>query len=104
MHQADAFRINPDVAAIPMSQREAIWKAWKDEMIWPIRPREIPTWSCRNRFATPCSNMWIRGMPAMPTFSAFWVSAWKVTGWCFKNIPLKQMFITVQRFRSNLNH
>lgn len=27
MHQADAFRINPDVAAIPMSQREAIWKA-----------------------------------------------------------------------------
>jgi hypothetical protein len=48
--------------------------------------------------------MWIRGMPAMPTFSAFWVSAWKVTGWCFKNIPLKQMFITVQRFRSNLNH
>ena len=27
MHQSDAFRINPDVAAIPMSQREAIWKA-----------------------------------------------------------------------------
>ena len=27
MHQADAVRINPDVAAIPMSQREAIWKA-----------------------------------------------------------------------------
>ena len=27
MHQADASMINPDVAAIPMSQREAIWKA-----------------------------------------------------------------------------
>ena len=27
MNQADAVRINPDVAAIPMSQREAIWKA-----------------------------------------------------------------------------
>ncbi len=27
MHQADASRINPDVAAIPMSKREAIWKA-----------------------------------------------------------------------------
>jgi aminotransferase len=27
MHQANAFRINPDVAAIPMSQRETIWKA-----------------------------------------------------------------------------
>ena len=27
MHQVDAFRINPDVAAIPMSKREAIWKA-----------------------------------------------------------------------------
>lgn len=27
MHQADAVRINPDVTAIPMSQREAIWKA-----------------------------------------------------------------------------
>ena len=27
MHQADVCRINPDVATIPMSQREAIWKA-----------------------------------------------------------------------------
>ena len=27
MHQADASMINPDVAAIPMSKREAIWKA-----------------------------------------------------------------------------
>ncbi len=27
MHQADASMINPNVAAIPMSQREAIWKA-----------------------------------------------------------------------------
>ena len=27
MYQADAFGINPDVAAIPMSQREAIWQA-----------------------------------------------------------------------------
>ena len=26
MHQADASGINPDVAAIPMSKREAIWK------------------------------------------------------------------------------
>ena len=29
MQQADASRINPDVAAIPMSQREAIWKAMR---------------------------------------------------------------------------
>jgi len=27
MHQSDASRINPDVAAIPMSERESIWKA-----------------------------------------------------------------------------
>ena len=27
MHQADDAMINPDVAAIPMSQREAVWKA-----------------------------------------------------------------------------
>ncbi len=27
MHQTDASRMNPDVAAIPMSKREAIWKA-----------------------------------------------------------------------------
>jgi aspartate/methionine/tyrosine aminotransferase len=27
MYQADASMINPDVAAIPMSKREAIWKA-----------------------------------------------------------------------------
>jgi len=27
MHQAEVFRINPDVAAVPMSQREAIWRA-----------------------------------------------------------------------------
>ena len=27
MQQADAVRLNPDVAAIPMSQREAIWQA-----------------------------------------------------------------------------
>ena len=27
MHQANASRINPHVAAIPMSEREAIWKA-----------------------------------------------------------------------------
>ncbi len=27
MHQEDACRINPDVAAIPMSKRDAIWKA-----------------------------------------------------------------------------
>ena len=27
MHQTDASGINPDVAAIPMSEREAIWKA-----------------------------------------------------------------------------
>jgi len=27
MHPSDASRINPDVAAIPMSEREAIWKA-----------------------------------------------------------------------------
>ena len=27
MHQANASMINPDVAAIPMSKREAIWKA-----------------------------------------------------------------------------
>ncbi len=27
MHQADASRINPDVAAIPMSERETIWRA-----------------------------------------------------------------------------
>jgi hypothetical protein len=33
MHQADAFRINPDVAAIPMSQREAIWKAMEERAI-----------------------------------------------------------------------
>jgi hypothetical protein len=24
----------------------------------------------------------------MPTFSAFWVNAWKVTGWCFKSTAL----------------
>jgi aminotransferase len=29
MHPSDASRINPDVAAIPMSEREAIWKAIK---------------------------------------------------------------------------
>ena len=73
MHQADVTGINPDVTAVPMSKREAIWKAMEG----------------RNDLANLASGI----------LTAFWDSAWRASGWCLGNTSLRQRFATVQGFR-----
>ena len=41
MHQTDASMINPDVATIPMSKREAIWKVIR----WCFKNTSFRKWT-----------------------------------------------------------
>ena len=95
MHQADAVRLNPDVAAIPMSQREAIWKAMEGRNDLANLASENPDMVMPEPVRQAMQQHVYQGMPAMPTITDLkrygWVSAvcWNRTG-PFLSIPRTQ--------------